>query len=338
MPKQGWRSTLRADPLPWLLEDDTPAVRHLALRELLDEPEDAPSVRRARTRAMRSPPIAQILEHQDPAGFWEKPGAGYGGKYRGTVWSLIFLDQMGADGRDPRIERACEYVFAHTQTANGGFGISGALSDRPPPPSAVYHCLNGNLLRAVIGFGRLDDERVRRAIDWQARSVTAEGFDGYYRSGTPGPGFRCAVNDGHPCPWGAIKGLRALARVPPRRRAGHVRRAIAAGTEFLLSRDPAEADYPTGTPVSSSWFKLGFPSGYVADVLQNLEVLGELGRARDPRLAHATEWLLSQQDDRGRWPNRYPYSGKLWADVDRRGEASKWVTLRACVFLRRALG
>ena len=90
--------------------------------------------------------------------------------------------------------------------------------------------------------------------------------------------------------------------------------------------------------MSSSWFKLGFPSGYVADVLQNLEVLGELGRARDPRLAHATEWLLSQQDDHGRWPNRYPYSGKLWADVDRRGEASKWVTLRACVFLRRALG
>jgi hypothetical protein len=144
------------------------------------------------------------------------------------------------------------------------------------------------------------------------------------------------VNGGHPCAWGAIKGLRALAAIPPRRRALFVRRAIDAGAEFLLSRDPAVADYPTGTNVSSSWFKLGFPSGYVADVLQNLEVLAELGRGRDARLARAIEWLLSQQDAEGRWHNRYPYAGKLWADVDRPGEPSKWVTLRVCAFLKNA--
>ena len=34
------------------------------------------------------------------------------------------------------------------------------------------------------------------------------------------------------------------------------------------------------TKPSSSWFKLGFPSGYVADVLQVLEALAELGHAR----------------------------------------------------------
>jgi hypothetical protein len=303
----------------------------------MDEPRDAPVVRQARAAAMRVPPIAPILEHQHPGGFWEKPGAGYGRKYTGTVWSLIFLDQMGADGRDRRIARACEYVFEHTQSGSGGFGISGALSERPPPPSAVYHCLNGNLLRAMIDFGWLDDPRVRRAVEWQARSITGEGFDGYYRSGTTSAGFGCAVNGANPCAWGAIKGLRALAAIPPRRRAPHVRRAVDAGVAFLLSRDPSVADYPTGTPVSSSWFKLGFPSGYVADVLQNLEVLAELGRAGDPRLEPATEWLLSQQDADGRWSNRYPYAGKLWSEVDPPGAPSKWVTLRACAFLKRAL-
>lgn len=286
---------------------------------------------------MRTPPIATILEHQHPEGWWDKPGAGYGRKYTGTVWSLIFLDQMGADGRDRRVARACEYAIAHSQTSNGGFGISGAVSERPPPPSAVYHCLNGNLLRAVIGFGYLGDERVRRAADWQARSITGEGFDGYYRSGTTGPGFGCAVNDANPCAWGGIKALRALARVPPRQRGPHLRRAIATGAEFLLSWDPATADYPTGTSVSSSWFKLGFPSGYVADVLQNLEVLAELGHAKDARLERATEWLLSQQNAQGRWTNRYSYAGKLWSDVDVPGSPSKWVTLRACAVLRRAI-
>ena len=334
--RPGWLGVLNGDPLPWLLDENTPAIRHLALRFLLDEPEDAPAVRRARSKAMRTPPISTILEHQHPEGYWEKPGPGYGRKYRGTVWSLTFLDQMGADGSDRRLERACAYVLAHTQTSSGGFGISGALSERPPPPSAVYHCLNGNLLRAMVDFGHLDDQRVRRAIDWQARSITGEGFDGYYRSGTTGPGFGCAVNEAHPCAWGAIKALRGLAAIPPRRRAAHVRRAIAAGAEFLLSRDPTLADYPTGTSVSSSWFKLGFPSGYVADVLQNLETLAELGRARDHRLRPALGWLLSQQDDHGRWANRYPYAGKLWADIDRQGAPSKWVTLRALSFIRRA--
>lgn len=166
-----WRRELNADPVPWLLEPDTPAVRHLALRLLLDEPEDALRVRQARARAMREPPIAPILAHEDRAGFWEKPGAGYGRKYTGTVWSLIFLDQMGADGRDRRIARACEYVIEHAQTSAGGFGISGSVSEHPPPPSAVYHCLNGNLLRAMIRFGRLDDaRRAARSTGRPARS------------------------------------------------------------------------------------------------------------------------------------------------------------------------
>ena len=109
-------------------------------------------------------------------------------------------------------------------------------------------------------------------------------------------------------------------------------RAIEAGVDFLLSRDPAVADYPAGwgnTRPSGSWFKLGFPSGYVADVLQNLEVLAELGQARDPRLANAIEWLLGKQDARGSWMNEYAYNGKTWVDVDRQGQPSKWVTLRS---------
>jgi len=66
-----------------------------------------------------------------------------------------------------------------------------------------------------------------------------------------------------------------------------VTRAIDAGVDFLLSRDPAVADYPAaysdGRP-SAAWFKLGFPSGYVADVLDEPLRLQpqDLGRFRTP--------------------------------------------------------
>ena len=135
---------------------------------------------------------------------------------------------------------------------------------------------------------------------------------------------------------GAIKALRGLAAIPPRRRTRAVRDAIGDGLDFLLSRDPAVADYPTDTAVSANWFRFGFPSGYVADVLQNLEVLAELGHAKDPRLGHAIELVLSKQDRQGRWRNEHPYRGRLWTDVDPHRGPSKWVTLRACRVLKSA--
>ena len=128
----------------------------------------------------------------------------------------------------------------------------------------------------------------------------------------------------------------ALARVPVERRTPAVERALEAGAAFLLSRDPAVADYPMGssTQPNGSWFKLGFPSGYVADLLQTLEALCEAGMAADARLDRAVDWLVEQQDAGGHWRNRYAYAGKLVLDIDSPNRPSKWVTLRACRVLK----
>ena len=290
---------------------------------------------------MDTDPIKSILAAQDPAGWWAKPGPGYGPKYLGTVWQVVFLDQLGADRAHPQVAKACEYVLTWCPTVSGGFGASATKREAQPPPSRAIHCLNGNLLRALIGFGYLDDERVQAAIGWAARAITGEGVQRWYASGTSGPGFACAANEGRPCAWGALKELGALARVPSERRAPLVRRAVDEGVGFLFSRDPAVADYPMGwgnTKPNSSWFRPGFPLGYVSDVVQTLEVLAELGHGRDERLARTLGWLEGGQDTHGRWPNRYAYNGKTWVDFERQGARSKWVTLRACTVLRAAYG
>ena len=335
---EAWLSALRGDPRDWLFERSDPAVRHLALRWLEDLPEDDPDVVGACRDAMSQAPIAPILEAQDADGWWAKPGPGYGPKYTGTTWSLIFLDQLGADGRDERIRRGCSYLLDHVATTAGGFGCSGKLSG-VAPPSVVIHCLNGNLLRALIGFGWLDDPRVQASIDWEARAITGVDMPRWYASSTPGPGFACAANAGLPCGWGAVKAVLGLARVPSDRRSARVQQALDSGVAFLLSVDPSTAAYPAGYgQISGSWFKPGFPSGYVADVIQVGEALVESGSARDPRLTGAIDWILALQDERGRWHNRYTYQGKLWADIERTGDVSKWVTLRACRVIRAAIG
>jgi hypothetical protein len=62
-----------ADPLPWLLEADDPAVRHVAPRDLVGRHPGDPDLAAARTLAMAADPIASIRAAQQPAGYWEKP-------------------------------------------------------------------------------------------------------------------------------------------------------------------------------------------------------------------------------------------------------------------------
>jgi len=327
-----WKTTLNDDPLPWLLETDeaNPGVRAFALQNLADHPTDDPEVLTSRAAVMRTGPVPAILDAQYPTGYWMKPGPIYSPKYRGTVWQVIFLAQLGADGRDERIRRAIDYVFEHGQAQNGGFAIDGT-------PSKTIHCLWGNVVRALLDLGYWGDERLTHAIEQLARSITGDGYDWYRRGGVQAPGFHCSGNYDLPCGWGAVRALWALTAVPAEGRTPLVEAATKAAADFLLSHDVARADYPHKERISSSWFKLGYPMGYVTDVLLNLEALTEADYGSDPRLQEAIDWVLSQQDERGRWKMTYSYNGKMWADVEEKGQPSKWVTLRAARMLKRTL-
>jgi hypothetical protein len=327
--------------LDWLLEEDAdnPGVRYLALMDLLDYPDNSPEVDSARRAAMHSGPIPAILAAQDPAGYWEKPGAGYLPKYRSTVWSVTYLAQLRADAADPRVRAGGEYLLAHAIAPTGLFSYTGT-------PAGNIYCLAGNLGAALLDLGLGDDERLRRALQLTARFVTGEGVAPtdekeaplhYFKSGACGPGFLCSANNGLPCAWGAVKVLRALARVSERERTPAAQSALEATIDFLFSADPATAGYPAGygDKPSRSWFKFGFPLFYVTDVLQTAEALTDAGCGGDPRLSGTYDLILGKRDRAGRWKMEYSYQGKTWADIEQRGKPSKWVTLRAMRVLRR---
>jgi hypothetical protein len=67
-----WQATLRADPLDWLLESSDPAIRPLALRQLLGRSADQPDVAISLQAAMATDPIASILAAQQPGGLWDQ--------------------------------------------------------------------------------------------------------------------------------------------------------------------------------------------------------------------------------------------------------------------------
>jgi hypothetical protein len=327
-----WQAQLKGDSLSWVLEPSAPGVRFLALRGLCDLPPDHPDLVAAQELAYREGPIAAVLAEMDEEGYWVEPGPGYYPKYRGSVWSLVLLAQLGATaGRDERIARACVYLLDHALTANGQFSISGT-------PSTTVDCLQGNLCAALLDLG-YDDPRLERAWDWMARSVTGEGVAPMeeknaplrYYAGKCGPGFACGANNRLPCAWGAVKVMLALGKLPADRRTPLIERAIERGTAFLLGVDPATAAYPTGwaTKPSGNWWKFGFPVFYITDLLQNVEALVRLGYGTDPRLAAALQLIRDKQDSSGRWVLEYDYAGKTWGDYGAKKQPSKWVTLRA---------
>jgi hypothetical protein len=324
-----WRTRLNADPLPWLLEPDNPSVRCFALRDLLDRPATDADLRAARAAIMDSEPVRAILAARHADGYWVKPGPGYSPKYTSTVWQVMFLADLAADAADERVRQSCEYLLAHAQASSGGLSLTTA-------PSGVLHCLNGNLTYALLTLGLPpDDDRIQRALDWQAKAILGEDAT-FYASGTTGPDFECVANWKLPCAWGAIKALKAFALLPPEARSPRIQRAVDAAVEFMFSRDLARADYPYQERISSDWFKFGYPLSYTSDILEALEALAGLGHARDPRLANAIEFVLSKQDGQGRWKLEHTINRKMWVDIEQRGKPSKWVTLRALRVLKGA--
>jgi hypothetical protein len=316
--------------LSWLLESDplNPGVRYFALRDLLHRSKDDSEVLRAQEAVSQTGPVPAILEAQHPDGYWARPGGGHAPSYTATVWQIILLAELGASTSDERVRRGCDYLLNHMVAANGGF----AMNPRPVP-SSVVHCLNGDPLHALLRLGCQNDGRVRRALDWQVQTITGEGDVRFYRSGTSGRGFACAYNQRQPCAWGATKALKALSAVPVEQRTPDTLRAIDVGVDFLLGRDLAKADYPCTERVNSSWFAFSFPLSFRSDVLETVLVLASLGYGDDPRLANAHQFILSKRDDRGRWTMEKSLNGKMWADIEEKGQPSKWITLRALLAL-----
>lgn len=332
-----WKNHYVEPVLDWLLEPDPPAVRYLTLRDLLDTPADDLDLIQAHQAAHQQGAIPKILSHMDPAGYWERPGPGYGPKYRSTVWSLILLAQLGASiHQDERIARACEYSLENAQAPGGQFSYSGA-------PSGTIDCLQGNLCWAITELGSTNS-RLEKAYEWMARTVTGEGIAPVTEKKAPlrysaykcGPNFACGANNKLPCAWGAAKVMLAFACLPPEHRTPLIQRAIQTGVDFLLGIDPATAAYPTSDsqPPNRSWWKFGFPVFYITDLLQIADILVRLGYGQDPRLVNLLNLVRKKQDPNGYWKLEYDYTGKTWGNYGTKDQPNKFVTLRALRVLK----
>ncbi len=321
--------------LDWLLEKENPGVRYLTLRDLVKA--HGKELDEAKKKAHKEGPIAEILSGMEKEGYWVKPGVGFFPLYTRTPWELMLLAQLGADiNMDKRIGIACNYTLDNSLTKYGHFTSQGT-------PRGTWICVQGNLCCSLLELG-CTDPRLDKAYEMMTRIVTGEGIAPvtdrkaelrYYSAEMCGPGYACGGTYRKPCAWGAIKILLAFGKLSAGKRTTMMNAAIKTGVDFLLSTDPVKAEYPFGispkpdAKPSQNWWKFGFPSFYVSDIIQNVEALARLGYGKDPRLANAIQLIKDKQDNQGRWLMEHNYAGRILVDFGPKKQPNKWVTLRA---------
>ncbi len=299
--------------ISWLLAAPTPSVRYLALRRLLDRPEEDEAVQAARQEMAASGPIPAILAGQAEGGNWAGEKSYYTPKYISTHWSMLLLAELAADPADPRLRRGAAFMLDATQDE---------LERSLAPGRHGMACFWGNLLRYVLYAGLENDLRV----EWLAA----------YLAHDAACGWRCHINEEMPCAWGAARALWGLAALPPDWRTETFQQTIEIGLSFLLKGGRLVGGYyPTPGRVHSMWKKLNWPLFYQADTLMILRVIAELGALDYPDARPALEWLATRRTLDGRWHGVSPYRRRTWAELGDGEESDRWVSLWAAGTLRR---
>jgi hypothetical protein len=318
----------------WLLEKENPSVRYFALRDILDKPEHNPEVRQAKREIMQHGIVPDILQKQREPAYLKTYPEFYTDKYKGLVWQLIVLAEMGAEANSQIVEQ-CEYLLNNSQeTEDGGFAMNTAVKKGGGRITEVIPCLTGNMVCSLIHFGYLNDPRLQKAINWITRYARFN--DGVEDDPQIPPYNRYEICWGkHTCFMGVIKTLKALCAIPQGERTRDISDTINKAVEFSLIHYIFKRSHDLNKTAKPGWLKFSFPLMYQTDMLEILDILTGLGIA-DERMNEAINIVLSKQDDTGRWrTENTSNTDRLLIPSERKGEQSKWITLRAVRIIKR---
>ena len=295
---QNGATSLKGDPLPWLLDAGNPSVRYWTLVDILDRPASDPEVREARAAIALQSLAKELFALQHPEGHWgddeTKPYTA-----QGAVAALALLHMLGVPP-DRRTTAGCDSFLRFCQHDSGGFSLTKRLR------SGIFPCTSGEHLPFLVYFGLGDDPRVRAAFTFLIEDLsTVDMLD-------------CGRYQHRDCLWGAIAGLNGLAVLPTDMRSAQSDQVVT-----RLANELLDAGYDFQGE-HKRWLSFGVPRAW--DLLSALKALAVHGYAGDSRFAPLLNLVLARQDEQGRWV--CGSVSRTWP-IEKRNQPSKWVTLDA---------
>jgi hypothetical protein len=334
----------RAEILEWLLEEDNAPVRLLTLRRLLHRSESDAEVQDARAHLIDYSVTQRILAHSDeiwessPRMFWS---------YKGKHWSTVYLGLFLANGTDPRLAEGvqalmesrwsserwhcmtacmlrafwrlgygdCPAVVQGTETLAQRLLDDGGITCSGMNTSLLWRCYM-TLPKLLLSFGEVPPERrspvIRDAIAWIAQEMVDHQVYVYVA------GNRKA--------WDAVRPRsRRKADAPEGETPDSWREKVKAG--FLAEEGLGELQ------PKRNWTRFGFPLNYNSDILEAMYALTTVGVPMSEGLKKPLQVIRDKRTSDGVWLMDKSLNGQMWADVEAKGQPSKWITLFALIIL-----
>ncbi|MCL5672924.1 MAG: hypothetical protein JRM76_07885 [Nitrososphaerota archaeon] len=321
----------KASGASWLLGDDQPSVRYLALTELLGRPQSDSEVAAAKASIPDLGWASEILGRQKQEGYWEGGRSLYWPKYTSTNWMLLVLSDLGLTKADPRVDRACRLWVDRFAAEDGGF-----VGSSKGGAKHGHLCTTGNAARALVRFGYVDHPKVKSAFEWFVKSQARLGGWSCFNYGEAARGRN--LDSWEP--------LSAFAVYPRQKWTRGMKGAVEKGAEFFLQRElHIQGDR------YEPWHRFHYPVHYYYDLLVGLEFMTALGYTDDRRMGYAISllkkkrrpdgrWLLDAvhpdpDSPQGVWNRSHPKQAAVPFALEEPGKPSKMVTLRALTVLKR---
>ena len=277
---------------------------------------------------IRKRTIDEILSHQDGQFRWgfdealarERPELMYyWPKYSNTLWTLLFLADIGAPVDEARIHRSLELVSQHFHDKTHKIFTLGK-SHFPIP------CLNGNMLYLHFYFQKPYTEMVDGVIEFFNSYQRFD--DGTFKTPKAFPYFSNTSCYGkHTCLWGIVKLLKGLSFIPAVDRTEAARRLAGNCIDFILRHEVCFRSHAQDELIHKVIGRLTFPYLWRGDFLEMLWLLKREG-VRDMRMSRALELLRSKQQEDGSWELERPIPD-LIVPLNRKNGGNVFVTDRA---------
>lgn len=328
-----------------LFQVANPAVRLWMIKDLMKKDEDDPAFIQAAEKCRELPARRRLLESLREDGTWpisarrrmaeeHGPGPPVGWTYITMLRNLHTLGEFHTGGDEGRVGNVLERIFGW-QTADGY--IPGPLTNAFPTPH-----YNGYALRNLIQFGREDDPRTQKLIQWLLSAQRKDGgwnipyvqdmrYLPQYKHMRSSEFWKLLESDERPpydsdeyadvpsCLWSTMMVVRGLCWSSRLISSQEARR----GADFFLDGFFKRNYHSSFYQSESNWTAIRYPT-YFGSGLCALEVLTSMGYGRDDeRMERPIRWLLDARSKDGFWhksdrpaPGKYP-----------------WITLTALVIL-----
>ncbi|WP_411719764.1 hypothetical protein [Mycetocola sp.] len=296
----------------WLLDSD-PAIRWQVMRDLLDEPHKVVAAERARVATDGWG--ARLLALQEPSGLWD--GGVYdpaerrdpdapGQPWTATHHTLVVLRELGLDPASAEARTAIARVRDNVIWDHAGQRYF---------DGEIEPCVNG--MAAAIGnyFGEDVQGIVDRLLDEQ---LDDGGWNCDIEIGSTRSSFHTTI-----C---VLEGL--LQHEKSTGPSAEVTAARKRAEEYLLERRMLRR-LSTGELADPAWTLFSFPNRWYYDALRGLDYFRAAALAPDPRLDEAIDLVENKRGPDGRWLLENPHPGKVHFEMEKQGEPSRWITLRA---------